>query len=54
MQDEVCPAGTIFAVYNRLPGEKEYRVYPDAGHWVPGQHYDLKIDWFNTQFQKAE
>jgi cephalosporin-C deacetylase len=54
MQDEVCPAGTIFAVYNRLPGEKEYRVYPDAGHWVPGEHYKLQIDWFIEQFEKAK
>jgi cephalosporin-C deacetylase len=54
MQDEICPAGTIFAVYNRLPGGKEFRVYPDAKHWVPDRHYQLKIDWFNSQFQKAQ
>ena len=52
MQDEVCPAGTIFAVYNRLRAEKTLIVYPDAGHWVPGKHEELKFEWIMSQLEQ--
>jgi cephalosporin-C deacetylase len=32
LMDEVCPPSTVFAAYNRLPGEKAIRVYPYSGH----------------------
>ncbi len=40
LQDDICPAATIFAVYNRLAGPKTYRVYPQAKHWVETSHHD--------------
>ena len=30
LQDAICPPVTCFAVYNRVKGKKEYRVYPHA------------------------
>jgi cephalosporin-C deacetylase len=45
LQDEVCPAATIFAVYNRLSGPKSYRSYADAGHWVEPSHQLDKRSW---------
>ena len=32
LMDDVCPPSTQFAVYNNIPGEKEYVLYPDFGH----------------------
>lgn len=32
MDDEVCPPSTQFAIYNRLPGEKEHYILPEYGH----------------------
>ena len=32
LMDEVCPHSTVFAAYNRLPGEKDIRVYAYSGH----------------------
>jgi cephalosporin-C deacetylase-like acetyl esterase len=54
LQDDVCPAATIFAVFNRISTEKEYRVYLDAKHWVPNEHREEKIDWLNAHFQTSE
>ena len=31
-EDRVCPPSTQFATYNKLPGEKTLRIYPDHGH----------------------
>jgi cephalosporin-C deacetylase-like acetyl esterase len=45
LQDDVCPPRTAFATYNRVRAEKTYRVYPWAGHQVPGEHYQLKRTW---------
>jgi cephalosporin-C deacetylase-like acetyl esterase len=45
LQDPVCPAATIFAVYNRLNVPKSYRVYPNAGHWVDPGHQPEKRAW---------
>jgi cephalosporin-C deacetylase len=32
LNDRTCPPSTQFAAYNKLTGEKSYRVYPDFGH----------------------
>jgi cephalosporin-C deacetylase len=32
LADQVCPPSTQFAAYNKVPGEKSYRVYPDFAH----------------------
>ena len=39
LQDPICPPTTLFATYNRITAKKSFRVYPKAGHWVPGEHH---------------
>jgi cephalosporin-C deacetylase-like acetyl esterase len=51
LQDQVCPAATIFAVYNRLPVSKEYRVYPKAGHWVEAAHARDRQQWMLDNYR---
>jgi len=45
LQDDVCPPRICFAPYNYVRSEKEYRVYPLAGHTVPNEHKRLKNQW---------
>lgn len=52
LQDNVCPPATIFAVYNRLAGPKEYRAYPHARHWVDTSHNDERGNWMREHFQR--
>jgi cephalosporin-C deacetylase len=53
LQDTVCPAPTNFAAYNRITAEKQYRVYPFAGHGLPGKHYIEQLAWIRSQFAKG-
>jgi cephalosporin-C deacetylase len=32
LMDEICPASTQFAAYNRIGSKKEMAIYPDFGH----------------------
>jgi cephalosporin-C deacetylase-like acetyl esterase len=50
LQDPVCPAATVFAVYNRLDVPKSYRVYPNAEHWVYPVHQGEKREWLLRHF----
>jgi cephalosporin-C deacetylase-like acetyl esterase len=50
LQDPVCPAPTNFAGYNQIRSSKEYRVYPQAGHWTPNSHTRAKYVWMRKQF----
>jgi cephalosporin-C deacetylase len=50
LQDGVCPPATNFTLYNQVAGEKEYRVYPFAGHRVEPQHPDLVYAWIRKHF----
>jgi len=45
LQDKVCPPRTSFATYNNVTAEKEYRVYPYAGHSTGRQHSEVKNKW---------
>lgn len=45
LQDWVCPPSTIFAVYNRIQGEKEIRVYPYGAHESYPTHHVHKLAW---------
>ena len=51
LQDDVCPPVTIFAVYNKLSVPKDFRVYPEAGHWVGVEHHKLRRDWILKHFE---
>lgn len=38
LSDTICPPSTQFAVFNKLPGAKEMKIYPDFGHeGLPGE-----------------
>ncbi len=43
LEDAICPPSTVFAAYNRIPGDKEIRVYPDYGHGGFSRHDEEKI-----------
>ncbi len=45
VQDDVCPPATVFAVFNRLPGEKQYRAYARAKHSVGYGHSVARKEW---------
>ncbi|MCX8238866.1 MAG: acetylxylan esterase [Akkermansiaceae bacterium] len=50
LQDPVTPAPTNFAAYNQITAPKDYRVYPFAGHGLPGKHYFEQLAWIQKQF----
>ena len=38
LADSICPPSTQFAVYNKIPGRKDVKIYPDFGHEaLPGE-----------------
>ena len=53
LQDDICPPVTIFAVYNKLSVPKEYRVYPNAGHWVEDSHFEEQRQWILRHFNST-
>ena len=51
LYDETCPPAINFAAYNNLSStDKEYRLYPTAGHSLPPSHYDIKRNWIFKHF----
>ena len=38
LQDTACPPSTSFASFNKIQSQKEYLVYPDAGHRLDREH----------------
>ncbi len=50
LQDDVCPAATVFAAYNRVRAEKSFRVYPHERHRVGDEHRDLVYAWIRKRF----
>ncbi len=51
LRDMTCPPHINFAAYNQLKGPKEYKVYPNSGHGLPAENYNLKIDWVKKEFK---
>jgi cephalosporin-C deacetylase-like acetyl esterase len=49
LRDDVCPNHINFAAYNQLKGYKEYVVFPDAGHGLPGAWDGMKYNWIKKQ-----
>jgi cephalosporin-C deacetylase len=49
LQDGVCPPTTCFNTFNRIPGEKNYRIYPNKRHGLGKEHYA----WIWTQLREA-
>jgi cephalosporin-C deacetylase len=46
-KDEVCPAPTIQAVFNNLPGIKSIAHYPDLIHTSSGHFYAMGWHWMD-------
>ncbi len=52
--DRICPPPTEFATYNRVTAQKEYRVYPLAGHRLPAKHTLYKVKWLDRVLKPTE
>ena len=50
LQDAICPPATNFAVYNRLTGPREVRVYPLNKHSVPSEFHVEAFAWIRKNF----
>jgi cephalosporin-C deacetylase len=50
LRDVTCPPHINFAAYNQLTAPKEYRVYPNSGHGLPGDYGDFKMAWIKKHF----
>ena len=50
LMDPTCPPHINFAAYNQLKFQKEYIVYPYAGHGLPGEYYNAMMDYIKRQF----
>ena len=54
LRDVTCPPHINFAAYNQLKTEKEYKIYPFAGHGLPSENYELKMNWIKKHFGLLE
>lgn len=50
-KDELCPIETIQSVYERLPGNKTLKVYPDLPHTSCVDFYNLYWPWLDANFR---
>ena len=50
LMDDVCPPHINFAAYNNVTSEKKYLVYPQAGHGLPQDFYNAKMEWIKNKF----
>lgn len=50
--DETCPPHINFAAYNNMNAPKQYHVYPEAGHSLPPEDYELRLKWIREQLNK--
>jgi cephalosporin-C deacetylase len=48
--DETCPPHINFAAYNQLSVPKEYIVYPESGHGIPGEFSDKRMEFIRRYF----
>ena len=49
LQDPVCPPTTCFNTFNRIPGERKYRIYQTKRHGLGREH----SAWVWTQLRKT-
>jgi cephalosporin-C deacetylase len=50
LMDNVCPPHINFAAYNNVTSKKKYIVYPYAGHGLPQDFYNAKMEWIRSEF----
>jgi cephalosporin-C deacetylase len=48
--DETCPPHINFAAYNQLSVPKQYIVYPESGHSIPGEFGDKRMEFIRQHF----
>jgi cephalosporin-C deacetylase len=48
--DQTCPPHINFAAYNQLTVPKEYLVYPNSGHGLPGVYNNVMMEYIRKQF----
>lgn len=49
--DKTCPPHINFAAYNQLNVPKEFFVYPNAGHGLPGDYHKMMMEYIRKQFK---
>lgn len=52
--DKTCPPHINFAAYNQLSVPREYLVYPNSGHGLPGVYNDVMMEYIRKQFKMEE
>jgi cephalosporin-C deacetylase len=51
LYDDICPPAINFSAYNNLSStDKSYILYPQSGHALPEEHYNVKKDWLYKRF----
>jgi cephalosporin-C deacetylase-like acetyl esterase len=50
LMDVTCPLRINFAAYNNLKVNKEYVVFPNAGHGLPAEFNTYKAQFINSKF----
>lgn len=50
LKDVICPPHINFAAYNQLTVPREYYVFPEAGHGLPGVYNQMKYEWIRKKF----
>lgn len=51
LKDVICPPHINFAAYNQLTVPREYYVFPEAGHGLPGRYTQMKYEWIRKMFE---
>ena len=49
LRDDICPPHTNFATFNNMTVERQYMIYPEAGHAVPAEHHEFKTKWIKER-----
>lgn len=52
--DTVCPPTSVMAAYNKVPGEKQLHIMPDAGHWGYPRQEILRRQWVKKQVEQLQ
>lgn len=52
LQDPICPPATSFAAFNRVEGEREFRIDEDRGHGLGGDHTDWVMRRMLAEFAR--
>jgi cephalosporin-C deacetylase len=50
LMDQTCPPHINFAAYNQVRTQKEYIVYPEAGHGLPAEYRQGMMNYIRAQF----